>query len=167
MQMDNDTKELSFIEVPFRCPLPAFCPICGAPAEKSRRVRAWEGIPLVFTYHISVGVPYCRSHYQQLAGLALRQRLAVWGIFAIPLISVLPAISDWDLRWLFWVGCSLSLFCLCLAFYFGMRLSASQGVRIRTQGSWPVYRLCSISLDWNRMVSVLVDKYKKEHPAKA
>jgi hypothetical protein len=164
--MDSHTTELCFIEVPFRCPLPAFCPICGAPTEKSRRVRAWEGIPLVFTYHLSVGIPYCRSHYQQLAGLALRERLAVWAIFAIPLISVLPAISDWDLRWLFKVGCLFSLICLCLVFYFGRKLSASQGVRIRAQGSIPVYRLCSVSQDWNQMASVLVEKYKKEHPAK-
>jgi hypothetical protein len=161
--MDNDPKKLAFIEVPFRCPLPAFCPVCSAPAEKTLRARAWEGIPLIFTYHLSISIPYCRRHYEELAGLEFRQRVFIWGTFVIPVASLLPAGYDWGLRWLFWLGCFFSLACLFLAFYYSKCLSESRGVRMRTQGSWPGYLLSSNQPDWNLRLNGLVDKYKKEH----
>jgi hypothetical protein len=164
--MSGDTKVPAYVEVPFHCSLPAFCPVCGAPAEKSLRTRAWEGIPLIFTYQLSISIPYCRSHYQELATLEHRQRLAVWGIFTLPTASLLPALGDWELRWLFWIGCLSSLVCLLLAFHYGARLSAARVVWMRTQGSRPTYLLRSIRPDWNQALSGLVDQFKKTHAKK-
>lgn len=165
--MNSETERLEFIEVPFHCPLPAFCPVCGLPAEGSRRVRAWEGIPLVFTYHVSVSVPYCRAHCAELAALEFRQRLAVWGVFLSPLASVLPALVDWSLRWFFYVGCLSSLICLYFAFCYISQLSNSRGVQMRTLGSWPGYRLRSSRSDWNQMLRNLVDHFTKSHASRA
>jgi hypothetical protein len=165
--MQIDAKESAYIEVPFQCPLPAICPVCGSQAEKSRQVRAWEGIPLFFTYHLSIGIPYCRSHYDQLAALEFRQRVSLWGVLLSPLVSVLPALADWSLRWLFYVGCLFSMVCLYRVLEYGVKIGASRGVQMRTLGSLPAYRLRSFRSDWNQMLEALVDQFKKTHRTKA
>jgi hypothetical protein len=161
--MSVDSKQIWLVEVPFHCPLPAFCPICGSPADKTLRARAWEGIPLVFTYHVSVGIPYCRSHYTQLVALEFRQRLAVWGIFLFPLASLLPAIAEWSLVWLFYVGCLFSVVCLFFAFQYFRKLRVCRGIQMRTLGSWPGYSLRSFRPEWNEALTRLVEQFKKTH----
>ena len=165
--MKTPAKTSTFIKVPFRCALPAFCPVCGLPAEKSRRVRAWEGIPFAFTYHISVRIPYCRSHHDQLAELERQQQFAVWGAFLSPLVSVLPALADWSLRWLFYVGCVFFVGLLLYALDCGTKLRVCRGVSLRTLGSWPGYKVYSIQPKWNQMLEALVEQYHRTHAERA
>lgn len=148
----------AFVEVPFNCPLPTFCPICGSPGVKAIRARAWEGIPFIFTYHVSVKIPYCRRHYDQLASLEFRQRMALWGIFILPFISALPSLLDWSYVWFFYVGCVFSFVCLSLAIHYAKLSRAARGVRIRTMGNWPAYGVRSFRPEWNDAVAALVEQ---------
>jgi hypothetical protein len=165
--MSANAEERQFVEVPFRSPLPAFCPVCGSPAEKSRRVSASEGIPLAFTYQVSVSIPYCRLHYEQVAALELRQRLALWGIFLCPMASLLPTIADWSFVWMFFVGCAFSFVCLVHTFRYSKKLRVCRGVQMRTMGSWPAYLLRGTRPEWNQALRGLVEQFRKAHETRA
>src|SRR4051812_26028016 len=118
--MPPANKQDFFMEVPFRSPLPAFCPLCNSPAEKVLTIKAWEGIPFVLTFSIKVRIPYCRDHHKKLTWLQWRQWIAIAGAVGSPfaILMLYIVFPEWSLQWLFYIGCACSGVFLGHAFYF-------------------------------------------------
>ncbi len=157
MTRPNDSTE--FIVVPFRCPLPEICPVCGAPADDWATVKAWEGILGVLTYSVRVAVPFCERHASELRNFRFKQWAAIFGVFASPLVALLPAILDFSLSWLFWLGCLVSFCLLGITIRLAKIARTKTGVQMRTKGNTKCYYLRGVDPSWNGRLSTLVHEF--------
>jgi hypothetical protein len=150
--------------VPQACPLPRYCPVCGEPATRTSKLHAFEGIPLVITYHIKVPVHYCERHFHDLRNLAVRQWLSIllapaFLLFAVAVEDRTSAYSSILMTSLVVATCA-SLF---LSLYFGQRISRQRGIRIRTLGSSPTFLVFPSNESWAEKAQMNVARYHEYH----
>ena len=157
-------------KVPFACPLPRYCPVCDEPATQVSKIHAFEGIPLLVTYHIKVSVPYCERHFRALRGLIYRQWAAM---LLVPVFFLLGA--AWEsagikqipdsifFAALIAVGC-ISLF---FASYCGYKIGRQRGIRIGTQGITKTFLVTPSNESWAEKAKKNVARYYEHHSATA
>ena len=147
------------IQVPFKCPLPRYCPVCDEPASRTVKIRAFEGIPLVITFRIKVPVNYCERHYSDLRSLEIRQWLSVLVTPATLLIGI-PMSNSPALETVFFTILAIALcFSLSSALYFGHRISRQRGLRISTQGGSGTFLVGSTNEGWFEKTKSNVSRY--------
>jgi hypothetical protein len=168
--MAADSKYPPYLAVPWKCPLPGFCPVCFSPGEKGFGLTAREGIPFAVSFKLTLHIPYCGAHHRQLTLLQWRVWAALSGAILSPFAALMPALFfpdvNWHFSWMLYIGCIFSGICIGLALHYGRQLRDLRAVSARPMGQGPTYALRSSNPQWHQALIGLVEQYKKTHAPK-
>ncbi|CAN5727765.1 hypothetical protein BH09VER1_BH09VER1_35480 [soil metagenome] len=159
------SRQLDFVQVPSRCPLPAACVVCGQNPTGNIPLKGFEGIPLLLTLHLTVHLPICRTHAQ-------RFRLLNWQQSGLTCLTALLLVAGFVVGFMaeHVIPYTVAGFLLAtVSGYFSAKiygkLDREFGMRLKTLGNYPAYRLYVRNPEWNAALLELVAKYQgKEVP---
>lgn len=157
------TPNSSYVEVPSNCPLPARCVACGAKPAGTIPVARSEGVPFIMSLHVTIHVPICEEHAQIYRRLSRRQRgytlLAV--LFALGSIIIAVKIGPGDVALYLIAGAIIAAVCAYISVRIHSDLYQKFGVRLKTMGRYPAYRLQVSNPQWNSDLLALIENYRK------
>ena len=147
-----------FVRVPNYCPLPGICPVCGERATGTFKISAFEGLPLIIGYHLTVPVSYCDPHRKELRRFRFMENIFVVGLITSPFIGIFLLLFAPALFPSLWF-CLLAGVCMFFAIRFRLKTRSHQAVRLKTIGGAGAYLLTGLNAYWYQTLRAIVAAY--------
>lgn len=150
------------IEVPIRCPLPAWCVVCTEATQTTIPLKATEGIPGLLSQHLTIHIPVCDAHTKHIKRIRFLGDVFIYLALSIFTVGIFLAFI-FESLFLPIVICALIL--TALPAFRGMSIhskaTAESKIRLESMGQYPAYRLFVKNPLWREKLLQVISRYKE------